>query len=255
MKTEFEEAQKVAANRPRAGTWESPHARPLTAYPSTHELNDFALDGASTDPDRGVGLDNPFLAGQFFQTSNLPDSMTSEERAKLAQSLAPTATYEMLSKIPSDLVEMETPEGQDLRQRLLRGATVVFFCAGYPALLLGLRVSSGALEQVAENDNASDDEASEGVNANEVISLDMVLEEYLDGVIKDLGFIERHEESSHVLQLEPLVKPGEHVVGPAEGMPTWLAEIVIKDESSEKARDECQRLMKVIAEECAESLV
>ncbi|KAF4654577.1 Carnosine synthase 1 [Perkinsus olseni] len=207
MKTEFEEAQKIAANRPRAGTWESPHARPLTAYPSTHELNDFTLDGASTDPDRGVGLDNPFLAGQFFQTNKLPGSMTSEERAKLAQSLAPTATYEMLSKIPSDLVEMETPEGQDLRQRLLRGATVVFFCAGYP------------------------------------------------GVIKDLDFIERHEESSHVLQLEPLVKPGEHVVGPEEGMPTWLAVIVIKDETSEMARDECQRLMKVIADECAASLV
>ncbi|EER06598.1 conserved hypothetical protein [Perkinsus marinus ATCC 50983] len=568
MKAEFEKAHEVAAHRPRAGTWESPHARPLTAYPSTHELTDFVLDGGFSDPDRGVGLDNPFLAGQFFQTNKLPIGMTSQERAMVAQSLAPTATYEMLAKIPSELVEMETPEGQDLRQRLLRGATVVFFCAGYPGkkfiyqraaelgvksviidsveswsknlvqegiiakfigldmnqppkkifedsiagiealkedplvgecdgictfadlavpmaarlgealglpclpsiavdktrnkyatreamkaygmpvvhnyliknesqlekaaeivgfpavlkpisgaaslgvkkvdsaadlaatyhelcdLLAGLRVDSGALEQVAETSNSDGDEGSHGVDAHEVISLDMVLEEYLDGdevdidvimddgkcqfcsvsdngptvepyfneswavlpsmlpeskvqelqdmaidallsvgiskglfhvegkytsrgprlveinarmgggpvrtihqhvegvdlvveqlflacgipsrpqaheansavaygfalneksgVIRDIDFITRREDAPKVIELQPLVEAGEHVVGPEEGMPTWLAVIVVEDETSEKAKEECQRLMGVIAHDCASSLV
>ncbi|KAF4668356.1 Carnosine synthase 1 [Perkinsus chesapeaki] len=143
------------------------------------------------------------------------------------------------------------------------------------------------VKQVTQYDNDSDNSeaASRGVKANEVISLDMVLEEYLDGdevdidvimdgaheakcavaygfalnkksgVVKNIDFIERHMDSPKIIELQPLVKGGEHIVGPQEGMPTWLAEIVVEDKTSEKAKDECQRLMEVIADECADSLM
>ncbi|EER00506.1 ectonucleotide pyrophosphatase/phosphodiesterase, putative [Perkinsus marinus ATCC 50983] len=39
----------------------------------------------------------------------------------------------MLSKVPKELLSANTPQSQDLRLRLLRGSTIVFFGTGYPA--------------------------------------------------------------------------------------------------------------------------
>ncbi|OLQ03325.1 hypothetical protein AK812_SmicGene13749 [Symbiodinium microadriaticum] len=43
-----------------------------------------------------------------------------------------TATFEMLRRIPSEALSHAGPEEQELRCKLLRGATIVFFSAGYP---------------------------------------------------------------------------------------------------------------------------
>mmetsp|Transcript_102103 Transcript_102103/g.142049 ORF Transcript_102103/g.142049 Transcript_102103/m.142049 type:complete len:522 (+) Transcript_102103:38-1603(+) len=45
----------------------------------------------------------------------------------------PTATFEMQRRIPSEMLSHAGPEEQELRCKLLRGATIVFFSAGYPA--------------------------------------------------------------------------------------------------------------------------
>ena len=38
----------------------------------------------------------------------------------------------MLRRIPSEVLSHASPEEQELRCKLLRGATIVFFSAGYP---------------------------------------------------------------------------------------------------------------------------
>lgn len=45
----------------------------------------------------------------------------------------PDADFSMLSKVPKELLSANTPQSQDLRLRLLRGSTIVFFGTGYPA--------------------------------------------------------------------------------------------------------------------------
>jgi len=67
-----------------------------------------------------------------FTPSSLPPPMPAHERERVIRNLLPTATHKMLSKLPKELVEACSMEGQTLRRRLLDGATVVFFTAGYP---------------------------------------------------------------------------------------------------------------------------
>merc|ERR1711972_274793 len=61
----------------------------------------------------------------------LPPPLPAEKRQEMLRQLKPTATFEMLEKIPRDLVESVGPDGQALRRKLLSGATIVFFTAGY----------------------------------------------------------------------------------------------------------------------------
>eukprot|EP00421_Protoceratium_reticulatum_P007209 CAMPEP_0168373080 /NCGR_PEP_ID=MMETSP0228-20121227/8607_1 /TAXON_ID=133427 /ORGANISM="Protoceratium reticulatum, Strain CCCM 535 (=CCMP 1889)" /LENGTH=252 /DNA_ID=CAMNT_0008385997 /DNA_START=55 /DNA_END=809 /DNA_ORIENTATION=+ len=63
---------------------------------------------------------------------SLPKPMAPEQREAAIRALAPTATYEMLARVPRALLEAPNQEGQDLRRKLVRGATVVFASAGYP---------------------------------------------------------------------------------------------------------------------------
>lgn len=63
---------------------------------------------------------------------NLPPPLTQADREQVIRCLLPTATFQMRSKLPRSLVEATGLEGQTLRRRLVNGATVVFFSAGYP---------------------------------------------------------------------------------------------------------------------------
>eukprot|EP00971_Amphidinium_carterae_P036551 718522-Amphidinium_carterae.1 len=63
---------------------------------------------------------------------SLPPPMSREERERALRALLPTATYQMLAKVPTDLVTAKSPEGQALRRKLMAGSTVVFISAGLP---------------------------------------------------------------------------------------------------------------------------
>jgi len=58
--------------------------------------------------------------------------MYPDEREAAIRRLRPTATFEMLARVPRDFLEASTLEAQELRRSLVRGATVVFVSAGYP---------------------------------------------------------------------------------------------------------------------------
>jgi len=63
---------------------------------------------------------------------SLPKPMTVHQRENAIRSIMPTATYQMLSKLPPDLLHTSSPETQDLRRQLSKGATLVFISAGLP---------------------------------------------------------------------------------------------------------------------------
>lgn len=72
-------------------------------------------------------------AEQFGLTpGSLPPPLSAAQRERVIRKLLPTATHDLLAKLPRDLVEAQTKEGQTLRRRLVNGATIVFFTAGYP---------------------------------------------------------------------------------------------------------------------------
>lgn len=62
----------------------------------------------------------------------LPNPMSPDEREAAIRYLRPTATYEMLAQVPREFLERSTEASQQLRRKLVRGATVVFVTAGYP---------------------------------------------------------------------------------------------------------------------------
>jgi len=67
----------------------------------------------------------------LFSPGSLPMPMVPERREAAIRELQPTATYEMLAKVPREFLEAQGPEAQNLRRSLVRGSTVVFTSAGY----------------------------------------------------------------------------------------------------------------------------
>jgi len=63
---------------------------------------------------------------------SLPAPMSSKKREDTIRSVMPTATHEMLAKLPPSLLAAQTQETQMLRRKLAHGATVVFISAGLP---------------------------------------------------------------------------------------------------------------------------
>uniref|UniRef100_A0A6T1HZK7 ATP-grasp domain-containing protein n=1 Tax=Alexandrium monilatum TaxID=311494 RepID=A0A6T1HZK7_9DINO len=63
---------------------------------------------------------------------SLPKPMTEHQREHAIRTIMPTATHQMLAKLPPELLQAKSPEAQDLRRQLSRGATVVFISAGLP---------------------------------------------------------------------------------------------------------------------------
>lgn len=60
----------------------------------------------------------------------LPVPMTADERENAIRRLLPTSTYQLLAKVPRELLTAADEKGQALRRQLSRGATVVFVSAG-----------------------------------------------------------------------------------------------------------------------------
>lgn len=74
-----------------------------------------------------------FAVEQFLASpGRLPPPLPAGSRQEMVRQLRPTATAEMLGRIPRELLEAGGPDAQALRRKLLNGATVVFFTAGYP---------------------------------------------------------------------------------------------------------------------------
>jgi len=63
---------------------------------------------------------------------SLPAPMTRKKREDTIRAVMPTATHEMLAKLPPKLLAAQTQETQVLRRKLAKGATVVFMSAGLP---------------------------------------------------------------------------------------------------------------------------
>lgn len=75
---------------------------------------------------------NKFQVEQLVSSpGSLPPALQPYEREQVIRRLLPTATHEMLAKLPRHLAEASGLEGQTLRRRLVAGSTVVFFTAGY----------------------------------------------------------------------------------------------------------------------------
>ncbi|CAE7262373.1 CARNS1 [Symbiodinium necroappetens] len=140
--------------RPRQGSWASPVPSPQLKSAEPPSFNEDSLKwildtlsptaGASrfteviADPDATHKINvtegaHHFLTEQLYAApGNLPAARTASQREAILRALQPTATFEMMSHIPVELVEASGEEAQALRRKLLEGATIVFFTAGYP---------------------------------------------------------------------------------------------------------------------------
>lgn len=128
--------------RQRATAWATPVPRSAprpSAHGGSFELVTVSLDSDARTSRAGGRVGGPrgakrskFEVEQLVASpGSLPRPMLPEEREAAIRALRPTATFEMLSKVPREFLERATPEAQDLRRSLVKGATVVFVSAGY----------------------------------------------------------------------------------------------------------------------------
>jgi carnosine synthase len=61
---------------------------------------------------------------------SLPPAMRMDAREARIREMTPTATHEMLRKVPAKLLDANTSEAQSLRRKLVKGSTVVFISSG-----------------------------------------------------------------------------------------------------------------------------
>ncbi|KAF4744058.1 Carnosine synthase 1 [Perkinsus olseni] len=107
---------------------------------------------------------------------------------------------------------------------------------GVVQLLAGLRLKAGGLERVANARTGSTVSKAieiDGTKAEYAIAPDLMLEEFLDGN-----------------ELSALVHDGETVVGPEDGMPSWIAELFVSFSDVHKAKALAQKLSSEIAADC-----
>jgi carnosine synthase len=63
---------------------------------------------------------------------SLPPPFSADQREAAIRTLLPTTTFQMMAKMPRELVTKNSEQGQNLRRKLADGATVVFISAGLP---------------------------------------------------------------------------------------------------------------------------
>jgi len=128
--------------------WASPAPRAADALghgvPIDIELTIEELDGVGSSLAVQMDTDQPksFICSRqrskyeveqlVASPGSLPKPMTAHQREEAIRTLMPTATYQMLAKLPPDLLSTQSTEAQDLRRKLSRGATMVFISAGLP---------------------------------------------------------------------------------------------------------------------------
>jgi len=79
---------------------------------------------------------------------SLPPPLSTDERERVIRTILPTATHQMLAKMPPGLLSAASSESQALRRKLAKGSTMVFVGAGLPgkrftferAAALGIKV-------------------------------------------------------------------------------------------------------------------
>eukprot|EP00440_Ansanella_granifera_P017363 gb/GFBE01018857.1/.p1 GENE.gb/GFBE01018857.1/~~gb/GFBE01018857.1/.p1 ORF type:complete len:625 (+),score=126.40 gb/GFBE01018857.1/:1-1875(+) len=158
--------EAMQLERPRAGSWmpspklklgdwASPLPRRLSGEGEALDASDFEIvmdidESSSASPPRqqAIQLDTDipavrvgnfgrqrsrFEAEMLLQSPGcLPPPMTADEREDAIRSLLPTATFQMLAKVPRHLFTQHDESAKRLRRQLMRGATVVFVTAGLP---------------------------------------------------------------------------------------------------------------------------
>jgi len=164
---------------------------------------------------------------------SLRRAMPPSDRERLVRELAPTATSRMLSKVPRDVLKAKGTEGQNLRRKMLDGAVIVFFTAGYEgkrfvyerAKALGVR--SVMIESA---DSWSKGLLSEGI-IEKFISIDMSLSsdqvyEQALSAIQQLKSDPKFGQASGVATVVELSVPVVARLAEALGLPGHLPDAV-----------------------------
>mmetsp|Transcript_42101 Transcript_42101/g.100626 ORF Transcript_42101/g.100626 Transcript_42101/m.100626 type:complete len:607 (+) Transcript_42101:87-1907(+) len=135
------------ALRPLPQTWASPVPRLRNERLDTGDSVELICEDLDSDapnplrmrPEAGEVLaQRPRLNSRFeveqllASPGSLPPPLPAEKREAIIRALAPTATFEMLARVPRPLLEEQSTEMQELRRKLTQGATLVFVSAGYP---------------------------------------------------------------------------------------------------------------------------
>ncbi|KAF4668549.1 Carnosine synthase 1 [Perkinsus olseni] len=71
------------------------------------------------------------------------------------------------------------------------------------------------------------------------------------GVVDSIEFLDKFRDISGVVQLSAYVNDGEAVIGPEDGMPSWIARFVVSLSDVRKAKALAQRLSAEIAADCS----
>jgi len=121
--------------------WASPVPRTFRDDKDGADL-DLVMSSLDTDvphvPGKAKSKSNARRRSKFeieqltMSPGSLPKPLTAHEREQAIRRLEPTATFEMLNQVPEELLEEASPQAQELRRKLTKGATVVFVSAGYP---------------------------------------------------------------------------------------------------------------------------
>ncbi|CAJ1415647.1 unnamed protein product [Effrenium voratum] len=234
----YDEAMKL--QRTRQGSWEAspktafdwaspiPRRRPsaLSADPVDFDIVIDLDDGptATTEPRvQAIDTDIPpsrvgasgrersrFEAEMLLASpGRLPPPLTADEREEAIRTLLPTATFQMLAKVPKKLLTQADESAKNLRRQLMRGATVVFVTAGLPGkrFTFEIAVSLGIKPVILEHPDSWSRSLVEQGLAAKFIPVDMT----------------QSSEDVYKEALEAIRHLGEDgITGPADGIATFV---------------------------------
>lgn len=237
----YDEAMKL--QRPKLGSWEATPASFDWASPIPRRRPSALTEngGGPVDFDMVIDVDKP-KAGQnkeprlqtidtdipsncvgqterrrsrfeaemlLASPGRLPPPLTADQREEAIRTLLPTATFQMLAKVPKNLLTATNESAKQLRRQMMKGATVVFVTAGLPGKKFTFEIAAalGVKPVILEHpDSWSRSLVDEGLAAK-FIPVDMT---------QDSEVIFK-EALKHIKEL------GEDgVTGPADGIATFV---------------------------------
>ena len=75
------------------------------------------------------------------------------------------------------------------------------------------------------------------------------------GAVDDVSFFENYSTRPHVVWVNPYVKPYEQVIGPHDGLPSWLGDVVVTHPDGHEALRIAKEIEREISEEFAERMI
>jgi biotin carboxylase len=75
------------------------------------------------------------------------------------------------------------------------------------------------------------------------------------GAVDDVSFMSEYAKRENVVWVNPYVKPYEQVIGPQDGHPSWLGDVVVTHEDGHRALEIVKEIEKEIAEDFANRLI